>query len=296
MANLADMQVRTLVDETDMGDLESGLEAAVRVEAYPDRTFRGVVDKIEPQATVDQNVTMFPVIVSIDNRAGLLRPGMNAEVEISIDEALDVIMVPNNAVVQTTDVGPAALALGLSLDDVDLSQFMRAGRGGFAAAPGGRTTPDAAEASPEASSSEGAPDAGTATPAMQRIQELRAQASSGEITQDSLRNAIAALRQSGQAVGFRPGAAGADAAAAPARESRPAAVFVLGADSIPEPRLIQIGIGDWDNTQVVSGLDEGQTLVIVGAAQLQAQQQEFLNRMRSRSGGSPFGGGPRGRR
>ena len=61
--------------------------------------------------------------------------------------------------------------------------------------------------------------------------------------------------------------------------------------------MVQIGIGDWDNTQVLSGLEEGETLVIVGAAQLQAQQQEFLNRMRSRMGGSPFGGGgrPRGR-
>ena len=60
---------------------------------------------------------------------------------------------------------------------------------------------------------------------------------------------------------------------------------------------MQIGSGDWDNTQIVSGLEEGETLVIVGAAQLQAQQQEFLDRMRSRGGSSPFGGGgrPRGR-
>jgi hypothetical protein len=133
---------------------------------------------------------------------------------------------------------------------------------------------------------------------MQRIQELRAQARAGEITQDSLRNAMAALRQSGEAVGFRPGVSATDEASAPPRETRPAAIFVLSADSIPVPRLIQIGIGDWDNTQVVSGLEAGETLVIVGAAQLQAQQQEFLDRMRSRTGGSPFGGagGPRGRR
>jgi len=69
----------------------------------------------------------------------------------------------------------------------------------------------------------------------------------------------------------------------------------MGADSLPQPRLVFVGLGDWDNTQVVSGLEEGETLVIVGAAQLQAQQQEFLNRMRERmGGGSPFGGG-RGR-
>ena len=61
---------------------------------------------------------------------------------------------------------------------------------------------------------------------------------------------------------------------------------------MPEPRAVQIGLGDWDNTQVVSGLEEGETLVIVGAAQLQAQQDAFLQQMRSRmGGGSPFGGG-----
>jgi HlyD family secretion protein len=70
MADLNEMQVRTLVDETDMGDLAPGLETAVRVEAFPDRTFRGVVQKIEPQAQVEQNVTMFPVIVTLDNRGG----------------------------------------------------------------------------------------------------------------------------------------------------------------------------------------------------------------------------------
>ena len=59
-------------------------------------------------------------------------------------------------------------------------------------------------------------------------------------------------------------------------------------------RLVQLGLGDWDHTQIASGLEAGETLVIVGAAQLQAQQQEFLERMRDRMGGNPFGGGSRG--
>lgn len=325
MANLDDMQVRTLVDETDMGELQPGLTAIVRVEAFPDRTFTGVVDKIEPQATVEQNVTMFPVIVSIDNRAGLLKPGMNAEVEVEIDEAIGVVVVPNNAIVQATDVGPAALALGLDIEELDLSQFMRAGRGarfggGGAAAFGGRGGPGAPtrDAGGEAAGSAGTTPAesgsaertgagrpstdGGGAPAdpRARIAELRAQVESGAITQDSLRTIMQSMRgqMRGQGGVGRPGATGDDGA--PPRETRPAAVFVLGPDSIPQPRLVQIGLGDWDNTEIVSGLDEGETLVIVGAAQLAAQQDEFLQRMRSRmGGGSPFGGGggpPRGGR
>lgn len=308
MANLDNMQVRTLVDETDMGDLKAGLSATVQVEAYPDRTFRGLVEKIEPQAEVQQNVTMFPVIVSLDNRGGLLRPGMNAEVNILVDQAPDVLLVPNAAIVRPQDVGPAALALGLDVESMDMTQFMRAGRNGTArpGAPAGGETPapagdDGAPGAADArttGAARGPVGGAAASPEVRaRIDTLRAQVARGEITQDSMRALMAGLRSQGAQGGFAaPGAA-------PGRESRPAVVFVMGADSVPQPTLIQVGLNDWDNTQVVSGLEGTETLVIVSAAQLQARQQEWLTQMRSRMGGSPFGGGggpgmgggPRGR-
>jgi HlyD family secretion protein len=79
---------------------------------------------------------------------------------------------------------------------------------------------------------------------------------------------------------------------------RPAITFVVSADGTIEPRPILIGLNDWDNTEVVAGLEEGEEVALIGAAQLQAQQQEFIDRMRERmGGGSPFGGGaPRGGR
>ena len=127
MAALEQMQVRTLVDETDMGDIHPGMVASVRVEAFPDRVFQGAVQKIEPQAVVQQNVTMFPVIVTLDNRAGLLKPGMNAEVEILVSEAVDVLLAPNNAIVLPADALPAAMALGLDPETLDLGE-LRGGR------------------------------------------------------------------------------------------------------------------------------------------------------------------------
>ncbi|MBA3259056.1 MAG: efflux RND transporter periplasmic adaptor subunit, partial [Gemmatimonadales bacterium] len=80
MADLNLVQVRTLVDETDIGKIQPGQSATVTVDAFPNRPFQGDVLKIEPQALTEQNVTKFPVQVRIDNRQGLLRPGMNAEV------------------------------------------------------------------------------------------------------------------------------------------------------------------------------------------------------------------------
>jgi len=122
MANLDEMQVRTLVDETDMGQIKPGLTASVQVEAFPGMTFQGIVEKIEPQATVQQNVTMFPVIVRLDNRQGLLKPGMNAEVETLLVERPDVLVVPNNAVVLPQELAPAASVLGMDPEGVEMDR------------------------------------------------------------------------------------------------------------------------------------------------------------------------------
>src|SRR5918998_74163 len=113
MADLNLVQIRTLVDETDIGKIQPEQRATVTVDAYPNRPFSGTVLKIEPQALTEQNVTMFPVLVRIDNQDGLLRPGMNAEVEVHIGERREVLAVPNAALRTPRDVGSAAQVLGL---------------------------------------------------------------------------------------------------------------------------------------------------------------------------------------
>lgn len=113
MADLNLVQVRTLVDETDIGKIRPGLRASVTVGAYPNQPFEGAVLKIEPQAETVQNVTMFPVLVRIENRGGLLKPGMNSEVEIHIGQRDSVLAVPNAALRTTRDVSSAAQVLGI---------------------------------------------------------------------------------------------------------------------------------------------------------------------------------------
>ncbi len=290
MANLESMQVRTLVDETDMGDIRPGMQANVTVEAFPERRFVGVVDKIEPQAIVQQNVTMFPVIVQLDNSSGLLRPGMNAEVEVELAQATSVLLIPNNAVVTPQDAQPAAVVLGLDAEAIDMrSLFAGAGGGGGrgADARGGR----------EFGAGRG-PGNG---PGSAAFDSLRALIASGEISQDSARALFAAQRGGGGGGFFGPGGRrpgsqagqGGEDAAGRRRDARRAVVFVMAEDGTIEPRPVMIGLNDWDYTEVVSGLEEGELIAIVGAAQLRAQQDEFLNRIRSNS--NPFGGGPPGR-
>ena len=346
MANLAEMQVRTLVDETDVGQVSADLTATVTVEAFPSRTFAGIVDKIEPQAEVQQNVTMFAVIVTIDNRGGLLKPGMNAEVEILVAERPNALLIPNNALVQFQEMAPAAMVLGMDPDaiEMDRSVFadLRASLPGGSGAPGGfMASPDGAPGQMRAGQGPMGGMDGNA-----RLQELRDQLASGEISREQMREQMMQARAENggdpeAAVNGDPGAGtgrpGARAGAggrlgtgagngagmmgmgrgagqgmmdpmgagvggfAGRREQegapRPAITFVVSADGTIEPRPILIGVNDWDNTEVLVGLEEGEEVALIGAAQLQAQQQEFIDRMRERMGGSPFGGGtPRGRR
>jgi HlyD family secretion protein len=225
---------------------------------------------------------------------------MNAEVEVMVDEAVNVLVVPNNAIVKTTDVGPAAMALGLDVENMDLTAFMRAGGGGFnrgrEGGPGAGRGGDGAQHGGGERGQRGGGDGqsarggqrggGPGGAAAAQMQALQAQLEAGEITQDEMR----ARMQSAMA-----GFAGFGGEGGPPRRSRAAVVFVMGADSVPTPRQVQIGLNDWDRTQIVSGVEEGEVLVVVGAAQLMAQQQAFLDQMRERmGGGNPFGGGTRG--
>jgi HlyD family secretion protein len=118
MADLSAVQIRALIDETDIGKVRAGMQAKVTVAAYPNQPFAGEVVKIEPLAVVDQNVTMFAVLISISNPDGLLMPGMNTEVEVSIAARQNVLAVPIVALRTARDVAPTAGILGMSESDL----------------------------------------------------------------------------------------------------------------------------------------------------------------------------------
>lgn len=113
MADLTTVQVRTLVDETDIGKITPGQDATVTVTAFPNQPFRGKVLKIEPQALAEQTVTTFAVRVMLDNATGLLKPGMNAEVAVLVTERNNVLAVPTAALRTNRDLATSAALVGL---------------------------------------------------------------------------------------------------------------------------------------------------------------------------------------
>lgn len=93
----------------------------------------------------------------------------------------------------------------------------------------------------------------------------------------------------------RPASAGQTA---PRRTvTRTGLVFVQRADSTWEARMVRLGVADYDFTEVVSGLNDGDRVALLSAAALQMQRLESQDRMRAMTGGgSPLGGAPSGGR
>jgi HlyD family secretion protein len=118
MADLSRVRMRVTVDEVEMRDVRVGEQATVAVDAFPNRTFHGVVEKIEPQAVVDQGVTFFPVLVSISNTDKALMPGMNGEVTIQAQTVKNVVAVPIDAVRTTKELGSIARLFGMNSDSL----------------------------------------------------------------------------------------------------------------------------------------------------------------------------------
>ncbi len=98
IATLDDMEIETLVDESDIGQVKVGQKATFTVDAFPDETFTGVVRLVSKSAETENNVIYYKVYVTVDDAKGKLLPTMTARTDIIIDEASDALQVPLNCI------------------------------------------------------------------------------------------------------------------------------------------------------------------------------------------------------
>ena len=92
--DLTHMQVLASVDEADVGRVREGAEVTFRVDAFPERTFRGRVEQVRLQPTVVQNVVTYNAIISVDNPGQILMPGMTATVSVISQKREGVLRIP----------------------------------------------------------------------------------------------------------------------------------------------------------------------------------------------------------
>src|SRR2546421_5159547 len=279
MANLDTVQIRALVDETDIGKVSPGLLSTITVDAYPNRPFEGSVLKIEPQATVQQNVTMFNVLVRIPNPNHLLKPGMNTEVEIHVGQRQNALAVPNAALRTQRDVASAAQVLGL--DPQQVQQQLAAAQPASA-----QTSRDSASLGGTASRGDTTQPVGAAagntmtTPDGRTIQlppgvtEAMVRSAfqkrmSGQQLTPAEQNAMTAMRAAFQRGGGGGGGGGAGGGGM-RRAGGDVSSYIVFAlrKGQPTPVQIRTGLSDLDYIEVLSGLTEQDTVLVLPSASL----------------------------
>ena len=360
MADLTRVRVRALFNESDIGLVRGGQIANVNVDAYQNRPFTGTVEKIEPQAVIQQNVTMFPVLITLNNEEGLLKPGMNGEVTVTVSELPNVIAVPNDAVRQTREAATFAVMLNLNPDSVnaEIRAQQSNGRGGRSNSSGGEVALELQQDQQSAGRRGSMPqvtdeeckaiDAAIAKkPAeKKKIDDIRAKMQLPDADRRALNQELqpiyAAIGVDARTVGacrFREnggtrgatsatqgrggnagGGGGANAATGNAprangqsgqlqptpefggQQRRPRSGLVFIATDTTNrnfaPRVVQLGQGNFDYTEVISGLKEGDHVVLLSALQMQANRQAQNDRTRQNMGvpglnpnAGPGGGG-----
>ena len=256
MADLRRIRIRALVSEADIGSVRAGQPATVLVDAFPQRQFQGEVEKIEPQSVVQQSVTMFPVLVSISNEDGRLLPGMNGEVTVLVQQRENVPAVSLDAVRSVREISAVAVALGLDADSLTAQVRAR-----LAERSAGR-------------GAQGGVSAGGG----------RRSAGSGRGTGDSTGRGASSGGASGMSPSGRNGS------------GRQAQVVFVQTDAGLEPRIVRLGVSNFDYAEVLDGVKEGDRVALLSVAELQAKRTENLSRLRERmSSTMPGVGGSTGR-
>ena len=95
--DLSKMQIEAKVAEADVGSVAVGQPAEFTVDAYPGQTFRGRVTQIRNAPTIDQNVVTYDAIIEVTNPDLKLKPGMTADVSITVARRDNALRLPNAA-------------------------------------------------------------------------------------------------------------------------------------------------------------------------------------------------------
>jgi HlyD family secretion protein len=278
MADLTSVRIRALVDETDIGKIGVGMPTSVTVGAFPNQPFYGEVLKIEPQAIAESNVTMFAVLIRIENRNGLLRPGMNADVSIRVAGLESVTAVPTAALRTEGDVAAAAAMLGRTeaeFHSMIMGETLRASDNyGEMIEVSGRLYELPADVSAE------------------RVRDLVARNNAGATLSDEEREFLRPVVELVLADRRFSPPAGEDGEIGLGAYEYGGRYWVLRLeDGVITPVWVTTGLTDLEYTEIVAGLELGDSVLLLPSTSLYEQQarlREYMQRRASRD--SPFGG------
>ena len=97
--DLSYLEMSINVDELQISSISVGQKVQITADAVPDKTYVGTVTRVSMKGSANGGTTTYPVTIRIDETEGL-RPGMNANAEIVVAEAVNALVVPNAAVLR----------------------------------------------------------------------------------------------------------------------------------------------------------------------------------------------------
>ena len=95
--DLTEMQIEANVSEADIGNVSVGQEADYTLDGYPNEVFKGHVDQVRLSSTNTSNVVTYTVVISVRNEDLKLKPGMTANVSITVDKKENILTAINPA-------------------------------------------------------------------------------------------------------------------------------------------------------------------------------------------------------
>ena len=108
--DLTQMQIMANIDQADIGLVEQAKSVSFAVDAFPGEEFKGTIQQMRLNPQNVQNVVTYNVMINVSNPEQKLKPGMTANLTVTIDERNDVLKVPNSALRFTPQTADASQA------------------------------------------------------------------------------------------------------------------------------------------------------------------------------------------
>lgn len=297
LATIADMEqvhVETNVDEVDIGKVREGQRARVVADAYPDDGFNGEVIRISPLGKSQQNVTTFSVVILVRNLSGKLKAGMSCAVDIEIFRRQQVVLVPNEALKDPrSEQGQAMLASLRKEGEQPVDVRQDTAKSGAAAAADNQPFDFRAmrektqNMSPDERRKYFQDQMAKMTPEQrERISQMRQRAGGGQGGQGGGGGGMMFFG-GGDAAGPRGRRA---SQVSNENEVRERLVMVKEGNEFVA-RVIKVGPSNFDHSEVLEGLKEGEELQIVTISRAKLAAEQMTERMRNMNSVGGLGGG-----
>ena len=266
--DLARVQIETRVDEADIGSVQQAKRAIFTVDAYPERSFDGHIAQVRINGSTSSNVVTYSVMVQADNPGQILLPGMTANVKLIISERADVLRVPAAALrfrpgdgpgggpgggPRVPAGGPSGPGTARPLVELSTEVMRQLGMNSRQQTAAIAALKNAAQRSKaDSQSANGGNPLGRNLPNFRRM--FGSAGDEGTTNRQRMLNALIGIMSEAQLQKYQ--------ALSAIQSERTTTIYVLDAAGKPLARSVRVGLADDNYCELVSGLAEGDKVVV----------------------------------